>query len=55
MGPYYKILDVNTYSTQEEIKASYRRLSKKYHPDINKDENAEKKFKEKKGSKEEGE
>lgn len=33
---YYKILELNTsHATDEEIKIAYRRLAKKYHPDIN--------------------
>lgn len=35
MKNYYKILEVQENSTEEEIKKSYRRLSKKYHPDLN--------------------
>jgi molecular chaperone DnaJ len=34
MKDYYKILEVEENSTQEEIKKSYRNLSKKYHPDV---------------------
>lgn len=30
---YYRILNVNTNASQEEIKRAYRRLSRKYHPD----------------------
>lgn len=43
---YYKILGVSKTATDEEIKNSYRNLARKYHPDINKDANAEDKFKE---------
>lgn len=47
MKNYYEILGVNESFTQEELKKSYRNLSKKYHPDINKDnKEAEEKFKE---------
>lgn len=31
---YYKILDIPTHSTPEEIKEAYRSLAKKYHPDV---------------------
>ncbi|PAF46811.1 DnaJ family protein [Helicobacter sp. 12S02634-8] len=42
----YKTLDVSENATAEEIKKSYRKLARKYHPDINKDKEAEEKFKE---------
>lgn len=43
---YYKVLEVSRNSTQDEIKSSYRKLAKQYHPDKNKgDSNAEEKFK----------
>src|ERR1700686_2117435 len=32
---YYKVLGVDKNATQEEIKSSYRKLAKKYHPDAN--------------------
>jgi len=37
MKDYYKILEVSENSSDEEIKKSYRRLSKQYHPDVNPD------------------
>lgn len=37
MKNYYKILEVEENATDEEIKKSYRALSKKYHPDVNPD------------------
>jgi len=44
---HYKTLGVNKNSTKEEIKKAYKRLAKKYHPDLNKDDpEAEHKFKE---------
>lgn len=42
----YSVLEVDRNSTPDEIKKSYRRLSKKFHPDVNKDPGAESKFKE---------
>ncbi|MBM7556233.1 molecular chaperone DnaJ [Halanaerobacter jeridensis] len=43
---YYDILGVDKDASQKEIKRAYRKLSKKYHPDISDEENAEEKFKE---------
>ena len=37
---YYKILGVSWNATKKEISKAFRKLSKKYHPDINKDEDA---------------
>ena len=42
---YYKILDIERNATQDEIKQAYRRLARKYHPDVNKDPDAETRFK----------
>lgn len=43
---YYEVLGVSKNATDAEIKSAFRRLAKKYHPDICKEEGAEEKFKE---------
>lgn len=43
---YYEVLGLSKGASEDEIKKAYRKLSKKYHPDINKEPDAEEKFKE---------
>src|SRR6185312_10290788 len=43
---YYAILGLQRGASEDEIKRAYRKLARKYHPDISKETDAEEKFKE---------
>ncbi|MEP6883995.1 MAG: DnaJ C-terminal domain-containing protein [Gammaproteobacteria bacterium] len=43
---YYEILGVARSAAADEVKRAYRKLARKYHPDVSKEKNAESKFKE---------
>lgn len=43
---YYKIMGVAREASADEIKRAYRRLARKYHPDVSKEQDAEERFKE---------
>ena len=43
---YYEVMGVARDATQDDIKRAYRKLARKYHPDVNKESDAEERFKE---------
>jgi len=42
---YYKVMGLTKTASQDEIKRAYRKLARKYHPDVSKETNAEERFK----------
>jgi len=43
---YYKLLGLERSASADDVKKAYRRLARKYHPDVSKEKNAEERFKE---------
>lgn len=42
----YEVLQVSRNASADDIKRAYRKMARKYHPDVNREENAAEKFKE---------
>ena len=45
MNDYYQILGVSRNATDKEVRQAYRKLARRYHPDVNPDKSTEEKFK----------
>ena len=43
---YYEVLGVSRDASKEDLRSAYRRLARRYHPDVSKDDDAEERFKE---------
>ncbi len=43
---YYEVMGIQRDATQDDIKRVYRKLARKYHPDVSKETDAEARFKE---------
>ena len=43
---YYEVMGLARDATQDEIKRAYRKLARKYHPDVSQEEHTEERFKE---------
>ncbi len=46
MRDYYEVLEVDRNASKEDLKKSYRRLARRYHPDVNSEQGSDEKFKE---------
>ena len=42
---YYEVLGINRNASEDEIKSAFRKLARQLHPDVNREPDAEEKFK----------